>query len=212
MGENVGIKIDIRELSKGFYSARKHIRLGVEKALKDSGPGILKDVKKRAPVLRKRLKVALEYSVKYKTGEATLSIMTRDRLVDKYFAVREYGPEGGEIQGDPDLAFVPRFSPFWSKTATVASAKEAARSKGYEYFFKSGKLLLGVKRRANKNRSKVRKNSRVNVGAEFAAVAVITPVVYQHGVPYIVPAFEENYDKIQNRIMKELTKIFNGKE
>ena len=211
MGENVGIKIDIRELSKGFYSARKSIRLGVQKALEASGPGLLRDVKKRAPVLRKRLKVALEYSVKYKTGEASISIMTKDKTVDKYFTAREFGPNGGYIFGDPYLAFVPRFSPFWSKTATVKSAKEAARSKGYTSFFKSGKLLLGVKRGANKNRKRT-KGSRVNVGGEFVAVAIITPHVKQEGVPYIVPAFEANYGKIQDRIMKELSKIFNSKE
>lgn len=212
MGENVGIKIDIRELSKGFYSARKHIRLGVEKALKASAPGVLKDVKKRAPVLRRKLKVALNYSVKYKTGEASLSIISKDKKVDKYFAVREFGPEGGYIHGQPNLAFVPRFSPFWSKTATVKSAKEAARAKGYTSFFKAGKLLLGVKRRANKNSSRRSKGTRINVGGDFVAVAVITPYVKQEGVPYIVPAFEENYGKIQDRIMKELAKIFNSKE
>ena len=176
MGENVGIKIDIRELSKGFYSARKSIRLGVQKALEASGPGLLRDVKKRAPVLRKRLKVALEYSVKYKTGEASISIMTKDKTVDKYFTAREFGPNGG-----------------------------------YTSFFKSGKLLLGVKRGANKNRKRT-KGSRVNVGGEFVAVAIITPHVKQEGVPYIVPAFEANYGKIQDRIMKELSKIFNSKE
>lgn len=205
MPEFTGVTIDIRSLSKAFYAARKHIRLGVEKALKQSGPGVLKDVKKRAPKLRGNLKSSLGFSVKYKTGETSLSIMSTNSKVNDYFLVREAGPNNNTIEGDPYLAYVPRFSPFWSKTATVKSAKAAARRAGYNYHFmpEGSVVLLGVKRLA--------KVSRINVGAEYALIAIITPRVHQEGKPYIRPAFEDNIPKIHDRITTELARIFNGK-
>lgn len=205
MAEYTGVTIDIRSLSKAFYAARKEIRLGVERALKQSGPGVVKDVKRNAPNLRGNLKRSIGFSVQYKTGEASLSIVSTNKKVNDYFLVREFGPVNNTIEGDPYLAYVPRFSPFWSKTATVKSAKAAARRAGYEYFYipEGSVLLLGVKRRA--------KRSKINVGKEFAAVAVITPEVHQEGKPYIRPAFEENIPKIHERITNELARIFNGR-
>lgn len=206
MAEFVGIKIDVSSLSKAFYTARKSVREAIGKALKDSGPKVLSDVKKRAPVLRGRLKTALKFSVEYKSGEASLSIVSNDSLARKYMMSREDGPQpDGVIEGNPELAFVPRFSPFWSKTATVASAKEAARKSGYKYFFRpeGSNILLGVRRQR-----RGKKRSWVRVGQEFAPVAIITPQVYQEGKPYIQPAFTENIPSIQQRVLDEITKIF----
>jgi HK97 gp10 family phage protein len=205
MSEFVGIEVDVKTLSKAFYTARKSIREGVERALTKSAPKVLRDAKRRAPVLRTRLKTALKFSVDYSNGQTTLSIVSNDAKVDKYMMVREDGPEGGEIRGQPLLAFVPRFSPFWSKTATVRSAKEEAIRKGYTYFFNppGSNIILGVRRKR-----KGAKRRWVKVGAEFAPIAVVTDVVHQTGKPYIRPAFEENMSDIQERIIEELQRIF----
>lgn len=202
MAEYSGITIDIKNLSRAFYSARKSIRLGVMAALEKSGPKVLSDVKGKAPVFRRKLKPSLKYAVKYKTGEATLSIVSNKI----YMIPREEGPHpDGTIEGNPNLVWVPTFSPFFSKTATIASAKQKARSQGYTSFFKPpGSKILLAKRRA-------KRGSTIGVGAEYAPVAIITPIVFQQGKPYIRPAFEENIPTIQDKIMKELSEIFNSK-
>jgi hypothetical protein len=201
------ISVDVKSLSKAFYTARKSIRLGVESALQKSGKPLLDEVKRRAPTRRKKLRAALKFAVKYDAGSASLSIVSNDAKVDKYFMVREDGPEGGIIAGQPILAWVPEFSPFYSLTATVESAKEKARSAGYTYFFQpqGSKILLGVRRKR-----RGRKRSWVKVGAEFAPVAILTPEVHQQGKPYIQPAIEQQMPSIQERIISELTRVFNG--
>lgn len=202
-----GISIDIKSLSKAFYTARKSIRLGVDKALKDSGKAVLNKAKANAPVLRNKLKPSLKFEVSYKDGLTSLSITAKDTKVRDYFMVREDGPEGGMISGKPDLVWVPKFSPFYSKTATIQSAKAAARAQGYKYFFQpeGEHVLLGIRKRTNSG-----KRLRGGVGAQFAIVAIITPNVYQTGKPYIQPAFDEELPNVQQRVITELTRIFSG--
>lgn len=207
MAEITGVTVNVKEISRSFYTARKSIRIAIMNALEKSGPKIVSSVKRKAPRLRGNLKAAMAYKVKYKTGEASLGIIATNKTVDIYFPVREYGPSnGGVITGDPMLAWVPKFSPLWSKTATVASAKRQAEAQGYSLFMR-GNLLLGSKRKGGKGR----RRAGNRVGADFISVAVIVPSVKQYGKPYVGPAFEENLPSIQERIIKELGRIFKEK-
>jgi len=203
MAELVGITVDVKNLSRAFYTARKSIRLGIERGLTKSGPKLLKNAKSRVRVRNNRLKTALKFKVAYSSGDATLAIVADDPRAKKYMWQLE---QGGDIYGNPLLAFVPEFSPFYSKSdMSVAGAEQRARAAGYQHFFRAGKLLLGVRRQRRGPRRKW-----VKVGAEYAPIAVITEMVSQKGHPYIQPAFTEEMPDIQQRIIAEIVSIFNG--
>lgn len=199
-----GITVDIKSLSKAFYQARKEIPLGVQRALQASGKPLLDEVKANAPKRRPRLSNKLKFQVVYNAGSASLSIIANDPIVQKYFMIRE---EGGSMQGKPEMAFVPEFSPFFSYTATIRSAEQKARSAGYTYFFRppGTNVLLGVKHKKSAGRGK-----KWNKTADqFAPIAIFLEKVTQTGEPYIQPAFDSQSQDIQQRIIDEITKVFN---